>query len=147
MYIVECISLFNALIKLLSDRVATLNSKCQVHIGSGASFKCRDDSTYTYSCQVCEGVENGGSPRSPLIHTDSHHHHHRRVSSARGLRSNFWTCLNDHRKWNVTFYYQPPLVWKKLLEDRSKGEPTTTLSDDLKNFGICLHKSFTFDRD
>lgn len=51
---------FNALIKLPSDGVAVLNSKCQVHIGSDASFKCRDDSTYTYSCQVCEGVGNGG---------------------------------------------------------------------------------------
>lgn len=99
--IVECISLFNAPIKLPADG-AVLNSKCQVHIGSDASFKCRDDSTYTYSCQVCEGFGNGGSPRSPLRHTDSHHQQQRqqrrRVSSARRLRSNFQTCLNDHRK-------------------------------------------------
>lgn len=97
-YIVECISVFNTLIKLPPDGVVALNSKCQVHIGSDASFECTDDSTYTYSCQVCEGAGNGGSPRSPLRHSDSHHHHHPRVSSARGLRSNFQTCLNDHRK-------------------------------------------------
>lgn len=62
--IVECISLFNAAIKLPSDGVVVFNSKCQVHIGSEASFECRDDSTYTYSCQVCEGVGNGGTPMS-----------------------------------------------------------------------------------
>ena len=62
----------------------------------------------------------------------------------RGLRSNFQTCLNDHRKWNVRSYYHTLLlVWrgKKGLEDRSKGDPTLLLSDDLKHFGVCLHKS------
>lgn len=70
--------------------------------------------------------------------TDSrhHHHHHHRVSSARGLSSNFWTCLNDHRKWNVLSYYRP------CLEDGNRGALTLMLSDDLKHFGVCLHKSF-----
>ncbi len=86
-------------------------------------LRVSNDSTYTYSCQVCEGVGNGGSPRSPLRHTDSHHHrhhHHHRVSSARGLRSNFQTCLNDHRKWNVRSYYRP-LLEKWFWRTEAKG--------------------------
>lgn len=71
-----------------SDGGAVLNFKMSgAYWLRGFLQVCRDDSTYTYSCQVyVKGAENGGSPRCPLRHTDSHHHHHHhRVSSANGI--------------------------------------------------------------
>lgn len=81
---------------LLMDS-SVLSSRCQVHIGSAAllGVAAADEGTYTYSCQVYEGGENGSSSRSPSRHTDSHHHRHRhryhRVSSARD-----WEIISKH---------------------------------------------------
>lgn len=108
----------NSLLMDLSSSIPNVRCILALRLPSSVG----DDSTYTYSCQVCEGAGNGGSPRCPLRHTDSHHHchhHHHRVSSARGLRSNFQTCLNDHRIWNVSI-----LLWATACVKQKKKKKT-----------------------
>lgn len=65
------------------------------------------------AARYVKGLEMGALQGLHWDITDSHHHHHyhhhHKVSSAKGLRSNFQTSLNDHRKWNVRSHYQPLL--------------------------------------
>lgn len=100
-YIAECISL----IKLPSDGVVMLNWKCQVHIGSDASFWVQEMIAHIHTAgRYVKGLEMEtlqGLHWDTVIAIISTV----RLSSGNVLRSHFQTGLNDHRTWNVISYY------------------------------------------